>query len=50
MLVALNQRGVRWSITAWLNSGIVARISGIEVDAWVSIDYPRGREAEVAHS
>lgn len=50
MLVALNQRGVGWSITAKQNSRVTARISGIGEEAWTSIDYPRGGEAQVAET
>ena len=50
MLVALNQRGVGWSITARLNKRVKARISRIEEDAWASIDYPRDGEAQVAET
>ena len=47
MLAALDQLGVGWSITAPLNSKVKAQITDIEEDAWVSIGYPRGGEAQV---
>ena len=50
MLAALDKLGVAWSITAKLNSKVKAQISGIEEEAWVSIDYPRGGEAQVAET
>ena len=48
MLAGLDQLRVGWSITVRLNSRVKARISRIEEDAWVSIDYPRSGEAQVA--
>ena len=50
MLAALNKLGVAWSITAKLNSKVKAQISRIEEEAWVSIDYPRAGEAQVAET
>ena len=50
MLAALNQLGVGWSITTPLNKRVKAQIADIEEDAWVSIDYPRGGEAQVAET
>ena len=48
MLAGLDQLRVGWSITVRLNSRVKAQISRIEEDAWVSIDYPRSGEAQVA--
>ena len=50
MLAALNKLGVGWSITAPLNKRVKARISHIEEEAWTSIGYTRGGEAQVAET
>ncbi len=50
MLAALDQLRVGWSITVRLTANVKAAISAIDEEAWGTIDYPRGGEAQVAET
>ena len=50
LLAALDQLGVGWSITCQLNNKVKALITALDKDAWTSIAYPRGGQAQVAET
>ena len=50
MVAALDQLGLRWSITVRQNAKVRAAIAAIDDQAWTAIDYPEGGEAQVAET
>ncbi len=50
MFRTLNRAGVDWSITAPRYKNVLEAISGIDEDAWASIDYPQEGVAQVAET
>ena len=50
MLAALDDLGVGWSITSPLNNKVRALIAALGEDAWTSIGYPPGGEAQVGET
>ena len=50
MLAALDQLGVGWSVTVPQNAKVRAAIAAIDDEAWTTIDYPEGGEAQVAET
>ena len=50
MLAALDDLGVGWSITSPLNNKVRALIADIGEDAWTTIGYPPGGEAQVGET
>jgi hypothetical protein len=50
LIDTLHRLGVRWSITAPISKEIRARIEQIDDDAWTTIRYPDGGEAQVAET
>ena len=50
MVAALDQLGLRWSITVRQTAKVRAAIAAIDDQAWTAIDYPEGGEAQVAET
>ena len=50
MLAALDRLGVGWSITIRVNSKVRALIAALGEDAWTTIGYPEGGEAQVGET
>ena len=50
MLAALDRLGVGWSITIRVNSKFRALIAALGEDAWTTIGYPEGGEAQVGET